>query len=366
MKSAILFCLVWLAGIFDLAAAVESVVVNDVTYRDVTLRKDYPRSVFLQHEGGGVVIDKAKLSDEDLKRLGASLPPRSREAASASVGPQAGPPPAKEKFVIEVAGAEVNVTRWGDGPVGVIFFSSSKSEETKDAILSTARWYTGLVPGRCSFFVWTYPKPAPFNQVWAATHGYLRGDEKKLRPDFRGIASSVVAQIREKTGLTEWLLVGNSMGAGVILWDYDVLARDPQTSFLLISPAEPFMPPVSGLGKLERTMLIAAKGWKNGDEQKRPDMFLGGVEAWDWVASNLDVKAVDSLNEASVYEPEKIIRRVGCVKHAVVKRTDFSAGHKMIGEDINNELLAKMIRVKLGMADYGTLAQAPLQKPKPR
>lgn len=211
-----------------------------------------------------------------------------------------------------------------------------------------------------------YSFMSSFNQVWVANHGYLRGDKKKIRLNFHGIASGVVAQIREEAGLSEWLLVGNSMGAGIILWDYDDLVRDPRTSFLLVSPSEPFMPPVSGLGKLERTMLLSAKGWKNGDKQQRTDMFLKGVEAWDWVASNLGMKAVDRLNEASAYEPEKILRRVGCVKYTEGKRTDFSFGHKIIGQDINNELLAKMIRVKLGLADYGILAQASLQKPKPR
>jgi hypothetical protein len=37
-------------------------------------------------------------------------------------------------------------------------------------------------------------------------------------------------------------------------------------------------------------------------------------------------------------------------------------GHKIIGQHINNELLDKIIKVKLGIADYGILAEPPEQK----
>ena len=366
MKTVILLGATWMVCAVHAAPVLESLVVEDATFRQVTLRKDYPQSVLLEHADGRVVLEKTKLSDEDLGRLGASHASGARSSSDASGAKAAARPPAKTTFDIEVAGATVEVTRWGDGPVGVIFFPASESYRTTKAILATSRWYEGLVPGKCSFFVWNYPtKRPPFNQTWAATRDYFRGDAKKLRPDFRGIAGRVLDQIRKETALADWLLVGNSMGAGVILWDYDTLAEDPRTSFLLVSPAESFMPPVSTLGNLERTMLIASKGWKNGGVQQRSDMLLEGAEAWDWVAANLDMEAVDRLNESSVYEPEVITKRVGCVKHTLAKRTDFTFGHKVIGEDINNELLGKMIRVKLGMADYATLAQRPLQKPNP-
>jgi hypothetical protein len=78
------------------------------------------------------------------------------------------------------------------------------------------------------------------------------------RIDFSGQASSVVQQIRSATGLTEICLVGNSFGAGLILWDFATLASDTHVRFVLISPSELFMPftPPAAI-PLPRTVLVA-------------------------------------------------------------------------------------------------------------
>ncbi|MFM8457677.1 MAG: hypothetical protein ACKOB0_01835, partial [Chthoniobacterales bacterium] len=64
----------------------------------------------------------------------------------------------------------------------------------------------------------------------------------------------------------------------------------------------------------------------------------------------------------SASEPEEIISKPGEIKRTMAKKTDFSLGHKIIGQHINNELLSKIIKVKLGMADYSILAEPPEQK----
>lgn len=110
-------------------------------------------------------------------------------------------------------------------------------------------------------------------------------------------------------------------------------------------------------------MVLAAKGWKNdGEPPTRTDSFLKGEEAWDWVAKNLDVEAVDQITKSSETEPEIVLSKPGETKRCLVKKTDFSIGHKIIGEHINNELLAKIIKVKLGIAEYGILAEQPKQR----
>ena len=46
-----------------------SLTVGDVTYENATLKKEYPRSFFIQHEGGTVFIDRSELSDEQIAQL---------------------------------------------------------------------------------------------------------------------------------------------------------------------------------------------------------------------------------------------------------------------------------------------------------
>jgi hypothetical protein len=370
MKTAPSVLLASLATVLQVSAALESLTIDGVTYRNVTLKNEYPLSVFVQHEEGTAFIERKKLGQGQLEQLsgGSSSSPETSPGGDELDSQNASSPPSgladshAKSFEIDVAGAKAEVTRMGGGPVGVIFFGNSDSQGMKDTILGGQRWLSDLVPDKCSFFLWTYPDTSPFDQVQPAISAYMQGDKDKVRPEFKGIASSVLAQIRKKTGLKEWLLVGNSLGAGIVLWDYKGLVTDPKNAFLFVSPTETFMPPVSGLGKLERSMVLAAKGWKNGDEQKRTDRFLTGEEAWDWVASNLDTQAVDKITESRANEPEEIISKPGEHKKTIAKDTDFNIGHKIIGQHINNELLGKIIKVKLGIADYGILAESPKQK----
>ena len=244
-----------------------------------------------------------------------------------------------DAFQISVLGSSVTVDRLGRGPIGVVFFGHSGSKEMKDVILAGSAAFSDLLPDKCSFFLWEYPKSSPFDQVQRAINSYMQGDKDKIRPDFSGIAGQVLSQIRDKTGLTEFLLVGNSLGAGTILWDYKALSADPNVRFLLISPTETFMPPVSSLGDLERTMLLSATGTK-GDPQ--PDRFLQGPEASNWVRAQVDRDAADKITST---QPENAAPR------------NFTHGHKIIGIDIDFDLLSKLIKVNLGLTNREALAE---------
>ena len=151
----------------------------------------------------------------------------------------------------------------------------------------------------------------------------------------------MLSQIRAKTGLSEFLLVGNSLGAGIILRDYKTLSADPKVRFLLISPTEAFMPQVSSLGELSRTMLLSATGIEG--NPSKPDSFLKGQETWEWVNARIDRDAAGKITSSD----------------APGKLRDFSVGHKVIGDHINNDLLSKLIRVNLGLADRAILAEPP-------
>jgi pimeloyl-ACP methyl ester carboxylesterase len=218
----------------------------------------------------------------------------------------------------------------GTGPVGVVFFGTSASAQMTKDLLAAQDSFNALLPDKCSLFLWAYPQSPPFDQVQPSIAAYLQGDTKKLRPDFSGIASEVLAQLREKTGLEKWLLVGNSLGAGVLLWDHEKLAADPATSFLLISPTETFMPPPGKLPAPQRTILLAAKS-KNSSEIGE-DPFLRGPEVRKWTAAHLDSELVEKL-------------------------PGFERGHKLIGGEITHDLLSRLIQIQLGLADHSILGK---------
>jgi pimeloyl-ACP methyl ester carboxylesterase len=144
---------------------------------------------------------------------------------------------------VTVAGRQVEVQRWGTGPKGVIFFSHTGS--IANAFRSNTALVESLVSRGYSVFVWDYPgallNPA-LNALdkWSPTNSVLPIEE---RPVFSGAASTMLAQIRAATGLQNFVLVGNSLGAGVVLSDYEILVQDSSCQMLLISPTEPFIPP---------------------------------------------------------------------------------------------------------------------------
>ena len=51
------------------AQAMPSLTVGEVTYTNVTLKKEYPRSLFIQHDGGTTFVDKAELTEDQMVQL---------------------------------------------------------------------------------------------------------------------------------------------------------------------------------------------------------------------------------------------------------------------------------------------------------
>ena len=95
------------------------------------------------------------------------------------------------------------------------------------------------------------------------------------------------------------------------------------------------MPPPGTIPPLNRTTVLAAKGLQNDGYQVRTDPWLLGDEAWDWVAANRDA----TWDQAGL--------------------GDFANGHLIIGKEIDADLLAKLIRVRMGLADKKILTESP-------
>jgi hypothetical protein len=150
-----------------------------------------------------------------------------------------------ESFTIMVAGAPVTVERWGTGPKGIVFFGYAPFDMEENLKQQYGHEFAALVGEEYSIFLWTYPESAaPYSQVGDSLDLFFQNQAAALanRLDLAGQASAVVNQIRATTGLTDICVVGNSFGAGVILWDFATLANDPNLRCVLISPSELFMP----------------------------------------------------------------------------------------------------------------------------
>lgn len=255
---------------------------------------------------------------------------------------------------ITVCGAPVQVTRLGNGPVGVLFFGHSGSGIMMKDLISDTAAFAGLLPAKTSFFLWEYPEAGPFLEVRPAIDDYQDGDKNQLRPDFTGVAKGVLDQVRQQTGLKEFLLVGNSLGAGVILWDSPALSQDPTNQFLLISPTECFMPRAGRT--LQRSMLLSALGStsvKRGDGFLDP--FIRGEETVKWVRSNLDVDTVEKIIAGTIDQGHDNWRTNRTVPRKR-RHGSFVIGHETIGGSLPNSILSKIIKVKLGLKPNDILA----------
>ena len=78
------------------AQGAPSLTVGDVTYENVTLRKEYPRSFFIQHDGGTAFIDRSKLSEEQIADLLGVAGDEMPAVAQTEEEPQASPTPETE------------------------------------------------------------------------------------------------------------------------------------------------------------------------------------------------------------------------------------------------------------------------------
>ncbi len=165
-------------------------------------------------------------------------------------------------FKMTVAGQAVDVERWGTGPKGVVFFSHS-GDLAAELRATYVRQFASLLGQEYSMFLWKYPTTvSPFNRVstaiqkWRTTKSAGAAFLLSDRVAFPGIATSVVSQIRQATGLQDLCLVGNSLGAGVLLSDHASLSFDSGVRFVLVSPTEAFMPATLS-GRLARTILVS-------------------------------------------------------------------------------------------------------------
>ena len=167
--------------------------------------------------------------------------------------------------MLSIQGQDVPFQRWGKGDKAIVFFNHTgpMNESVADEILA----FRKLIESGYSVISWEYPKTAsPFDKI------------KKDGPvDFSDVASAVVEQVRAKCGIKDVVLVGNSLGAGIVLWDYVKLSADTGVSFVLISPTERYSPALPTLGPLKNGVMVA---------NEETDPFVKSPEVTKWIAEN--------------------------------------------------------------------------------
>jgi len=198
-------------------------------------------------------------------------------AAVASGGLESQPraPLEVRNYKLSVAGANVALRRWGAGDKAIIFFNHSGSMDQMVAQQITA--FADLIEDGYSVCVWEYPRGfSPFDKIDDALDDAVRGRRSKPL-DFSGVASAVVEQVRSKCGVKDVILVGNSLGAGIILWDHDTLSADGETRIVLISPTEMFSPKPSKLEPLKNGIMFA---------NENRDSFVDSAAMKRWISKN--------------------------------------------------------------------------------
>lgn len=94
MRSLAIIILLMLAP--TVAQGASSLTVGEVIYENVTLKKEYPQSFFIQHDGGTVFIDRSALSEEQIADLLGVAREEVPAVAQTEAEPQASPAPETE------------------------------------------------------------------------------------------------------------------------------------------------------------------------------------------------------------------------------------------------------------------------------
>jgi hypothetical protein len=154
-------------------------------------------------------------------------------------------------------------------------------------------------------FLFTYPNAKPFTETQRAIHAWLKGEDSRL--NFDGVATEVVDGIRSQTGIKEFLLVGDSLGAGILLADYAKLSVGGNVRFALISPTEPFSPEARDLPILKNSLLLA---------NSKGDDFVRSAAFRKWIDGQRTAETITG---------------------------PIPPGHLILGENLTHELLAKIL-----------------------
>ena len=215
----------------------------------------------VRKEGKEIVIEFSRLAPESVQLAKKMAHPQ--ELSNASKGPPM-------KRTIQVPGSSIEFDLWGDAKRSVVFFNHSGP--MKGSIDRSMADYQAIINSGWSLVTWNYPKEGVFNEVGRTIQQWVQGGAPSLL--LKGYASAVVKELRSQAGIKEFILVGNSLGAGVIMSDIRDLS---DCRVLLISPTEMFLPPMN---ELKAAKMLAVVG------HNEKDSFVRSKEVHEWIESH--------------------------------------------------------------------------------
>ena len=261
---------------------------------------------FVRVDGDAVVVKSggkefripfAKLAEVSIRQAKALGTPDQADDSPVPI------PAAPITLQIKVASKVVKVDRWGTGDRALVFFSHTGP--MNESVVAAINTYAPIFTAKYSIFLWNFPSGKPFSETQKALQSWMRGEDSKV--DFAGVAMDVVDGLRVQTGINEFLLVGDSLGAGILLADYAKLSAGGNVRFVLISPTEPFSPAARNLPLLKNSMLLA-----NG----RGDDFVRSSDFRKWIESQRTDETVTGK---------------------------IPPGHLILGENLTHEMFAKIL-----------------------
>ena len=217
-------------------------------------------------------IPLANLAEASVRQAKALAGADQPDTPAATAPVPAAPTTLQIKLTSKVASKVAKVDRWGTGNKALVFFSHTGP--MNESVVGGINSYASVFSAGYSMFLMTYPNGKPFTDTQKALQSWMKGEDSKL--SFAGVAADVVAGIRAQTGIKEFLLVGDSLGAAILLSDYRKLSTGGNVSFVIISPTEPFSPETIDLPSLKNTLLLANS---QGDDFVRSAGFAKWIEA---------------------------------------------------------------------------------------
>ena len=254
-------------------------------------------AVLVKSGGKEFRIPFYKLAEVSIRQAKALGTPDLADASPAPI------PSAPTTLQIKVASKMTKVDRWGTGEKALVFFSHTGP--MNESVVAGINSYAPLFTAGYSIFLLTYPNGKPFTETQRTLQSWMKGEDSKL--NFAGVATEVVDGIRSQTGIKEYLLVGDSLGAGILLADYAKLSAGGNVRFVLVSPTEPFSPEAKSLPPLKNSILLA-----NG----RGDDFVRSVAFRKWIEGQRAGETVTS---------------------------QIPPGHLILGENLGHELFVKIL-----------------------
>lgn len=188
-------------------------------------------------------------------------------------------------FKTTFTGTEVPLRVYGpaDSKKAVVIFGSSGFRA--NAFCGNVSAFEPVFQAGWNVVVFDYPATGPFREIQQSIRKWTWPVDQSMPPsfadlkfpEFPGFGEAIVQTLRNEARYEHLLMVGNSLGAGVMAWDLEKIQQAIPTRALWISPTEMFLPETTKLKALRDVEVIAAL---------EGDLFVRSGELKTWIQTH--------------------------------------------------------------------------------